>query len=53
MTKVATTCFLSLIHCDSRMRFLSRSLRFSYMFSLYAYTYHIFGGVFSSIESYY
>jgi len=33
----------SLIHCDSRMRSLS----------LDAYTYHVFGGVFSRIESYY
>jgi len=31
---------------------LSYSLRFSYAFSLYAYTYHIFGSIISRIESY-
>jgi len=39
MTKVVTTCFLSLIHCDSRMRSLSIHIPtiFSYAFSLYIY----------------
>jgi len=41
MTKVAAACFLS------------HSLRFSYAFSLNAYTYYLFGDVISRIESYY